>query len=236
MKQPIQILLLPTNQKATIFTDRYGNLKLHDIPSTLPIDSIGSNQHLYLLSDEQPKKGEWSIYIPTMKLHKCIEDIIDDEFKKVIATTDESLIEESRLMRECFPLKIHKPSQEFIQYYVEQYNKGNIIEWVDVEYDLAINDIHCDKWELKVTPDNTINISPIKDLDYWKTNAEEDYIKVPISVLRYISELEKSIKDSWSRDEVVELLKAFEHHTNLVKEYKLGNSLDLDDWISENLK
>ena len=31
-----------------------------------------------------------------------------------------------------------------------------------------------------------------KDLKYWKLNAEEDYIKTPISVLRYISELEKS--------------------------------------------
>ena len=30
-----------------------------------------------------------------------------------------------------------------------------------------------------------------KDLNYWKKNAEEDYMKVPISVLRYISELEK---------------------------------------------
>ena len=31
----------------------------------------------------------------------------------------------------------------------------------------------------------------VKDLVYWKANAEEDYMKVPISVLRYISELEK---------------------------------------------
>ena len=30
-----------------------------------------------------------------------------------------------------------------------------------------------------------------KDLNYWKKNAEEDYMKVPISVLRYITELEK---------------------------------------------
>ena len=30
-----------------------------------------------------------------------------------------------------------------------------------------------------------------KDLNYWKNNAEEDYMKVPISVLRYISELEE---------------------------------------------
>lgn len=31
-----------------------------------------------------------------------------------------------------------------------------------------------------------------KDLNYWKKNAEEDYMNVPISVLRYITELEKS--------------------------------------------
>jgi hypothetical protein len=32
-----------------------------------------------------------------------------------------------------------------------------------------------------------------KDLSYWKKNAEEDYMKVPISVLRYITELEKVV-------------------------------------------
>jgi hypothetical protein len=30
-----------------------------------------------------------------------------------------------------------------------------------------------------------------KNLAYWKNNAEEDYIGTPISVLRYITELEK---------------------------------------------
>lgn len=35
-----------------------------------------------------------------------------------------------------------------------------------------------------------------KDLDYWKKNAEEDYIKTPISVLRYINELEKFISET----------------------------------------
>jgi hypothetical protein len=30
-----------------------------------------------------------------------------------------------------------------------------------------------------------------KDLKYWRQNAEEDYMGTPISVLRYISELEK---------------------------------------------
>ena len=33
----------------------------------------------------------------------------------------------------------------------------------------------------------------IKDLDYWRKNAEEDYMRVPISVLRYITELENEL-------------------------------------------
>ena len=34
-----------------------------------------------------------------------------------------------------------------------------------------------------------------KDLAYWKANAEEDYMQVPISVLRYITELEAVVKN-----------------------------------------
>ena len=33
-----------------------------------------------------------------------------------------------------------------------------------------------------------------KDLNYWKNNCEEDYIGTPISVLRYITELENTIE------------------------------------------
>ena len=32
----------------------------------------------------------------------------------------------------------------------------------------------------------------MKDLNYYKNNCEGDYIKTPISVLRYITELEKN--------------------------------------------
>lgn len=37
-------------------------------------------------------------------------------------------------------------------------------------------------------------VNPVKDLDYWRENAEEDYIRVPISVLRYITELEARLE------------------------------------------
>ena len=35
----------------------------------------------------------------------------------------------------------------------------------------------------------------MKDLKYWKNNCEEDYLHTPISVLRYITELEKELKN-----------------------------------------
>ena len=38
-------------------------------------------------------------------------------------------------------------------------------------------------------------MSTEKDLNYWKANAEEDYKQVPISVLRYITELEREVKN-----------------------------------------
>ena len=39
----------------------------------------------------------------------------------------------------------------------------------------------------------------VKDLEYWRLNAEEDYITTPISVLRYIGELEKEISNGRKR-------------------------------------
>jgi hypothetical protein len=41
----------------------------------------------------------------------------------------------------------------------------------------------------------------VKDIQYWKNNCEEDYITTPISVLRYISELEKIVA---SKTEITE--------------------------------
>jgi hypothetical protein len=49
---------------------------------------------------------------------------------------------------------------------------------------------------------NQETLEVVKDLAYWKANAEEDYIAVPISVLRYISELEKVTKKSYTRIEM----------------------------------
>lgn len=55
-----------------------------------------------------------------------------------------------------------------------------------------------------------MNKTEKKDLKYWKNNCEEDYIKTPISVLRYISELEKAITVTHCCKSDSELLKSKE--------------------------
>lgn len=56
---------------------------------------------------------------------------------------------------------------------------------------------------------NTINNKPMtaeeKNLNYWRKNAEEDYIKVPISVLRYITELESAVQSAQQQPQGSEL-------------------------------
>lgn len=42
----------------------------------------------------------------------------------------------------------------------------------------------------------------VENLAYYKANAEEDYLQVPISVLRYISQLEQ--KQDYSLDDLKE--------------------------------
>lgn len=47
-----------------------------------------------------------------------------------------------------------------------------------------------------MSDEKKVTAEEIKPLEYWKKNAEEDYLHVPISVLRYISVLEEKVSES----------------------------------------
>ncbi len=54
---------------------------------------------------------------------------------------------------------------------------------------------------------NNITLRPMeKTIEHWKANAEEDYITTPISVLRYISELEKTKPNIITESQVVDVM------------------------------
>jgi hypothetical protein len=83
------IFLLSTDSSSKLF---YLGSNLHLEQGQLI--SPKSYQHIYITSNEKPKKGEWSIYLGLQKKYKCIEDVIGDEFPKIILTTDPDLIKD----------------------------------------------------------------------------------------------------------------------------------------------
>lgn len=138
---------------------------------------FGKPYHLYVLSDETLNKGD--LYMS--KYHSIISkyngtEKLPEGWKKIIATTNLDL---------DFPLRLPQLRESFIIYFVVQYNRGNIITEIDVEYEeyhgidtsiAEINYVSGDgslgwkgkndlrDFKLKINLDNTINIKPIKEL------------------------------------------------------------------------
>lgn len=144
-------------------------------------DKIGN---LYVLADEEIKDGfilhhsnEIGKVISTTDSHVTALFPISGEVtcqkyncKKIIATTDKSL-ENWRIAFTGIPPKKSKvkfpneqlpqPSQSFIEKYVEEYNKGNQIVDITLEYENSIIDgMPVVKVSLK---DNTVTIRKMKD-------------------------------------------------------------------------
>lgn len=214
-KRKCQAMLLPTNQELwynnIVTSPRYPNMiqKFGSFENSYPDEC--KVHHLYITSDEEIKEGDWFINRQYMieedkeeyAIWRCGDITPNSNPKKIIATTDTNLLkdysEQSLNDFACLP----QPSQEFILQYIEEYNKGNVISDVEVEYDKATYD----KWLengaspvfdiLKVNPDNTINIKPIKN--------------------------------SWSREEVIEVINKFSYE-NCDDAYRNN-----DKWIEENL-
>ena len=170
-----KILMLPTNQQTKylmVYSDvekTKGKLILNGLKN----DEYKEYQHLYIISDEKPDNGDYYIIDGISEVLKNNGlKFIDDNCKKVIATIDTSLYihqkETVSLPERVFYLP--QPSEQFIQKYIEEYNRGNIINDVLVEYDKATYD----KWfdnggqpvfdTVKINPkDNTITIKKVKD-------------------------------------------------------------------------
>lgn len=192
IKKKCEVVMLPTKKESGL------NLFLNKLNAASTILSsrageiiVSKAQHLYILSDDKIEEGDWCLM--DSKEIVCIEEnhvihlpnyLKNGDIKKIIATTDTSLklYESETLARASgFSLKtddilLPQPTQEFIEKYIEEYNKGNIITEVLVEYEQkqhfeADNSKRKDtrngvwyKKRLKVSPkDNTITIYLVKD-------------------------------------------------------------------------
>lgn len=152
--------------------------------------STGKPQHIHFLSDEEIKKGDWfmrdgklynefktsttpntTIFIrlyPSLDLSEQWREVYISDCKKIIATTDQSLLLDFNKEGDGGCDYLPQPSDSFIQNYVEAYNVGKPITEVMVEYHPELYDgtetTASLSGRLKVNPkNNTITIKPVKD-------------------------------------------------------------------------
>lgn len=173
-------------------------------------------QHLYILSDEEIKEGDWK-YNPRIggwqhKRKGKEMEIIHPETRKIIATTD-TLIQDERESLfgsgKDYNCSVPKLSEEFVKAYIEAYNAGNPITEVDVEYESLIDE---------TSAKYLVN-------EYLKVNPKDNTVTI------------RKIKDSWNRKEIEALLsEAYQQGRSDGLMYDMEHHvMGFDNWIKQNL-
>ena len=194
------VMLTTTNNKQPImFLGNDGKLSLEfrRIPSII--------YHIYITSDEEIKEGDFVIK-PNNEIHKMSStdmihylDSMSKATKRIIATSYESL----------FSPRIPK---SFIKQFIEEYNEGNIITKVMVEY-------------RNIIPQPEFEKNP----EFYGTGMFNKQLPAK-SVLKinYNNTINiQQIKTSWNREEVLNLCK---------QAYGFGiDKKPISKWIKENL-
>ena len=214
------VVMLPHNNIDTILTMYLDvNKKPIELSKNNSKLQYHTNQHLYITSNEEIKEGDYylkpndnSVWIRSKN-----SNIITIGSKKIIATTDESLtinMYDINGAREVdFDITLPQPSQQFIEKYIEEYNKGNIIAEVLVEVE-----------EIKHYSGSVDSLDVDDDYDYIEYKLKLDS-QNQITI--------RKVKDSWNREEVIDLCRS----AYLYGEQgalKLHNGV-FKEWIEENL-
>lgn len=212
-----KVVMLPTNEKANncpiLYFPKTGRLNKRAYSDEELQAGKGlikleyTTNHLYFLSDEEIKEGDWCVNLA----HKLVVKPTDiewansnkDNLKKIIATTDRLEIPYQFDKWSIIP----QPSEGFIQKFVESYNRGNPITEADVEY----NEGQCHK----TICDDNCSYPNCFEQGELKINPKDNSITI------------KKVKDSWTRDEVISLLQQFNNDKSGV--------FDCTKWIEENL-
>lgn len=233
MLKKVHVIMLPTENKSIIALTGEKLVKINE--SNYGFSHIKS-QHLYIISDDEIKEGDWCL-IDNNKVgkrtnkqtypnstdgesHLCYYYTINGEeisyhvshCKKIIATTDTSLRVPYNNGDMNDLIILPRPSQQFIEEYIEEYNKGNIITDVLIEYETLYSpdNIH---WCIKKNNDWEQGCSKT----ILKINSKDNTITI------------KKVKNNWNREEVIELLTKLNHTLDI------GSNRTFEEWIEENL-
>ena len=166
-------------------------------------------------------------------------------YREVLATTDESLkieIDGNRgdlLPDVSFDVELPKPSDSFISKYIEEYNRGNIITDVLVEYEIKSNAglghnewVHLQHIEGKRYLPVKIKANTHQDTyELGKEDILEDFeIEINLKINPKDNTITiKKAKDSWNREEVENLI------YSAMKDRCYTTVAEWQKWIEENL-
>jgi hypothetical protein len=206
-------------------------------------NGIKNAQHLYFISDKKIREGDTFIYSydnNNSYLLTCliITDLIiisQERFnvgdisdwnkkycKKVIASTNPSL-------------NLPKPLQSFINKYITEYNKGNIIEEVMIEYE-EYHGLNQSIAEIYAVSESDNGNDYNKSFNFKLDSLGREY-KIKVDKQNTITI--KPIKSSWNRDEVIKLLRHFEndlyskfYSNNMNTDIRINK---LNEFINNNL-
>jgi len=165
-----KVVMLPTNKKAQIY--QIGN---SSFISNIKHDDRYYGRNLYITSNEEIKENAWLYSKMDGYPIQWDGDLSETKnpkeygYNKIIATTDKSIKLSVEQFDGVHSWNYPQPSQQFIEKYSSEYNKGNIITDILVEYNIipfsqdAPNRDRGDG-SLRINPkDNTITIKRIKD-------------------------------------------------------------------------
>lgn len=166
MKKKAQVIMLPTDKVDDVVMKwRDGKIR---------------NHHLYIVTDDEIKEGDWCYDALTGLFQYGVTPVeLLKNSKKIIATTDSELtVNISRPLG--ITQQLPQPSKDF----VEKYCKVGGIDEVEVEYQVfpyKTGDIVSKTYRLKVnSPHNEIIIHPIKES--WSREEVEMQLQYCVSL------------------------------------------------------
>lgn len=120
--------LLPTDKPSRLFKDdsQILNLNIHSLIKGIFTNGVGSNQHIYITSDEPLKKGDWLLSKEGIVHNNSGWNFGD---KKIILTTDPDLIKDG----------VQAIDNAFLEWFV----KNPSCEFVEVKIDCDICALEC---------------------------------------------------------------------------------------------
>jgi hypothetical protein len=253
--QECDVVMLPALKESRIekyegsLNDEY--LVLDRIPNKGRGNSVFKPQHLYILSNDEIKEGDWYVNSGGC-LFQAIKYLPLSTDRKIIATTDTSLKSynqeydpRSKTGREW--LYLPQIPQSFIEYFITEFDEGNVITKVMVEY--SERDYDFGYQALIVNQNNEISIltrQPVLYKNQEGVNHLEWIYDRLVNVhgenpnFDYMLKLKEiSETEMYSREEVINLFSKFQYDYS---QWVLKMENDLEGrpiptkWIQEILK